>query len=70
MKKTLSIGKKTLIGKINYTGTKEEFRARYPGSAELTLHSTQCLGANAFWKLDDGVLTIYGHGSTIDLLNW
>ena len=55
---------------IHYTGTKEEFQARYPASTSSILKSTQCLGAKVYWKLTDGVLSIYGRGPTIDLLNW
>lgn len=60
------------FAKIYYTGTKEEFEARYVNNSCISSKniSFQWLGKDVSWELSNGVLSITGSGATIDLLEF
>ena len=58
-------------GRINlcYTGTQKEFERKYVNESGYRVEAYQQIGDHVTWTLEDGVLTINGYGSTIDLLD-
>lgn len=54
---------------LRYTGTEEEFASRYTNNSGFTMNAYNSIGDDVKWILSDGVLEIFGYGSTIDLLD-